>query len=36
MWDWPAFVTPFLLPISFLWDIFAYLRLQLRFAKLFA
>jgi len=30
MWDWPAFVTPFLLPISFLWDIFAYLRLQLR------
>ena len=30
MWEWPALVTPFLLPISFLWDVFAYLRLQLR------
>ena len=30
MWEWPAFVTPFLLPISFLWDLWAYIRLQLR------
>ena len=30
MWEWPAFVTPFLLPISFLWDLWAYVRLQLR------
>jgi len=33
MWEWPAFVTPFLLPISFLWDIFSYITIQLRLAS---